>query len=42
MRLWESVRRAWDSPPRHDAVPLKLTERAVIPGIPGESKGVKS
>lgn len=34
MRLWESVRRAFDSLPRHDAVPPELTERAVIPGIP--------
>lgn len=35
MRLWESVKRAVDSLPRHDAVPPELTERAVIPGIPG-------
>src|SRR5579872_5337641 len=35
MRLWESVKRALDSLPRHDAVPPELTERAVIPGIPG-------
>ncbi len=35
MRIWESVRLALCPLPRGDAVPPELTERAVIPGIPG-------
>lgn len=34
MRLWGSLKRAFDSLPRREAVPPGLTERAVIPGIP--------
>lgn len=35
MRLWESLKSAFGSLPRHEAVPPALTERAIIPGIPG-------
>jgi predicted acylesterase/phospholipase RssA len=35
MRTWGSLKRAFAPLPRRDAVPLALTERAVIPGIPG-------
>ena len=34
MRLWESLKSAFDSLPRHEAVPPASTERAVVPGIP--------
>lgn len=35
MRMWGSLRRAFESLPRGDAVPPVLTEQAVVPGIPG-------
>ena len=30
MRLWASLKHAFDSLPRHDAVPPELTERAAL------------
>lgn len=35
MRMWASLKRAFVSLPRGDAVPPALTEQAAIPGIPG-------